>query len=312
MAKFWNLVSQATDGMRPPPPPDAPRRPLALVGGDGRVIADLPCHQCGYDVRGLSIDGSCPECNFPVRHSVRGNVLIYSDPRWLRRVARGAKWMGGAGVIGFIAGVTWVGTFSGLAAIVFLATVATFLAGAWMTTTADPSGIDDARSGRLRLTARSLLIAGLFVAPVAQLRGHVPIPEGMIRTATWLLLACGFGGAIALPLLSAHDPAHARRPTVRGAGAEHPDVAGDSRGRDRVDRLPEHVSRGRAARTEGAAVRAVFAAAGAIGRELAVLIDLPGTRGNASRSSQRRRTVMAGRDGRTRGHYHRVHRACVS
>jgi hypothetical protein len=198
MAKFWNLVSQATGGMRPPPPPDAPRRPLALVGGDGRVIADLPCHQCGYDVRGLSIDGSCPECNFPVRHSVRGNVLIYSDPRWLRRVARGAKWMGWAGVIGFIAGVTWVGTFSGLAAIVFLATVATFLAGAWMTTTADPSGIDDARSGRLRLTARSLLIAGLFVAPVAQLRGHVPIPEGMIRTATWLLLACGFGGAIAL------------------------------------------------------------------------------------------------------------------
>ena len=75
--------------------------------------------------------------------------------------------------------------------------VGAFLRGAWNATTPDPSGIDEQRCAKLSTRARSLLLAGLFAAPVSALRGHVPLPEAMIRLTTSLLLAAGFAGILA-------------------------------------------------------------------------------------------------------------------
>jgi hypothetical protein len=100
-------------------------------------------------------------------------------------------------LIGIILCGGWLFTVSVAVAIGIVAAVIGFLAGAWMATTADPSGIDEARCGVLRVLARTLLCAGLLAAPVSALRGHVRVSEGMIRSATGILIAVGFVGVLA-------------------------------------------------------------------------------------------------------------------
>lgn len=41
------------------------------------LSGSLPCARCRYDLRGLSVMGSCPECNLPVR----ATLLVRVDPR---------------------------------------------------------------------------------------------------------------------------------------------------------------------------------------------------------------------------------------
>ena len=41
------------------------------------LTGDLPCASCGYNLRGLSVRGNCPECGVPVR----ATILARIDPR---------------------------------------------------------------------------------------------------------------------------------------------------------------------------------------------------------------------------------------
>jgi len=52
---------------------------------------DVLCVSCGYNLRGLSADGDCPECGAAIRGSLRGNLLPFSHPRYIGRLARGAS-----------------------------------------------------------------------------------------------------------------------------------------------------------------------------------------------------------------------------
>ena len=52
-----------------------------------RVEGEWPCDGCGYNLRGLSADGRCPECGHAVADSLRATSLFHADPRWLRRLA---------------------------------------------------------------------------------------------------------------------------------------------------------------------------------------------------------------------------------
>jgi hypothetical protein len=36
----------------------------------GEIVCDLPCGKCGYNLRGLMVDGKCPECGESVEESV--------------------------------------------------------------------------------------------------------------------------------------------------------------------------------------------------------------------------------------------------
>ncbi|HUU98821.1 MAG TPA: hypothetical protein VM487_24075 [Phycisphaerae bacterium] len=65
---------------------DGPPCPL---DADGRVATDLPCVNCGYNLRTLSVEGLCPECAHPVRLSLSGQFLRFASPRWVRQLARG-------------------------------------------------------------------------------------------------------------------------------------------------------------------------------------------------------------------------------
>ncbi len=69
-------------GSIPGPPSVEPARAASLT-------TDVPCVQCGYNLRGLPEGGRCPECGTPIARSLRGNLLSTADPAWLERVYRG-------------------------------------------------------------------------------------------------------------------------------------------------------------------------------------------------------------------------------
>lgn len=63
-------------------------RPEAAIP-QGTLDHDRPCLSCGYNLRGLSVSGACPECGTPVERSLRGNLLVYSSPRYVASLHRG-------------------------------------------------------------------------------------------------------------------------------------------------------------------------------------------------------------------------------
>jgi hypothetical protein len=57
------------------------------------IPSDLPCLECGYNLRGLPRYGRCPECGVDVGPSVdrlNARTLADADPRWLRRLSEGS------------------------------------------------------------------------------------------------------------------------------------------------------------------------------------------------------------------------------
>ncbi len=56
----------------------------------GPISIDTPCQSCGYNLRGLSPSGACPECGVPV-HKTTDALLQFRDPTWLRRLRTGAR-----------------------------------------------------------------------------------------------------------------------------------------------------------------------------------------------------------------------------
>src|SRR3954471_9644603 len=75
-------------GQHEPPlavPVSAQLDPMAIV------TSDLNCRRCGYNLRGLTYGGRCPECNVPVAMSAQSDALRYGDPRWLRRLCIGCE-----------------------------------------------------------------------------------------------------------------------------------------------------------------------------------------------------------------------------
>ncbi len=65
--------------------------PERSLDADGTIIVDLPCRDCGYNLRGLHKDARCPECAAPVAESLAGFLLRFAQPEWLERVALGAR-----------------------------------------------------------------------------------------------------------------------------------------------------------------------------------------------------------------------------
>ncbi len=62
--------------------------PRAEAAG-GVVESDRTCTRCSYNLRGLAINGNCPECGAPVADSLRGLLLQYASPEYLQAVGRG-------------------------------------------------------------------------------------------------------------------------------------------------------------------------------------------------------------------------------
>ena len=60
--------------------------------------SDVPCRECGYDLRGLTPPGRCPECGHDLDASLQAHArwvgrFAPPDPAWARQVREGA-WLG--------------------------------------------------------------------------------------------------------------------------------------------------------------------------------------------------------------------------
>lgn len=61
-----------------------------------RLAQNLDCAACAYNLRGLSLEGACPECGRAVRESLPGLGFLRADPRWLKHLATGLGVLMGA------------------------------------------------------------------------------------------------------------------------------------------------------------------------------------------------------------------------
>lgn len=57
-----------------------------------RIDRDLPCARCGYNLRGIPANDTCPECGSPIAYSLHGEWLRYADRHWAKQVLRGLQW----------------------------------------------------------------------------------------------------------------------------------------------------------------------------------------------------------------------------
>ncbi len=178
-------------------------RSVQRFGRPDPIGVDRPCAHCGYNLRGLTPGGVCPECGQPIRIAgparLSGGTLTDAPMPYLRRIAWGGVLIGmAAGVVStaalagaFIARVTGPGPVLGA---LFVSTGAWVL-GVWVVTCerppTDPPAPPDRRLTRLTIAARltqlgwpaailAQVIASRAGAPLADLAGYAGLGMGLI------------------------------------------------------------------------------------------------------------------------------------
>ncbi|MHC4774694.1 MAG: hypothetical protein ACYTBR_05410 [Planctomycetota bacterium] len=196
------------------------KRELAL-DGEGRIAEDLPCRGCGYNLRGHAADARCPECSALVNLSARGDLLPFSDPDWLERLAKGMRLV----LIGLVAAtVLQIGvvatSFATVGSTVFAALTATagllgagssvvVVVGVWWLTTPDPARGDRERALSIRRLTRWCLVAQIAAVPLEVVSptggvgatgagppfGAAFVSLAMAGLAMWLVVLVGYAAA---------------------------------------------------------------------------------------------------------------------
>lgn len=136
------------------------------VASAGVIATDLSCKRCGYNLRGLPETGRCPECAAPIGLAIRGNLLRFSDPDWVARVAHGLRILVWAMVLWVVA-VVAAAALAVLAHPVYahlftLAVSALAFYGTWLVTLPDPSGFGEDPHMSARKAIRIALVFGML------------------------------------------------------------------------------------------------------------------------------------------------------
>lgn len=156
------------------PLPGTLSTPLPPADGSPLTI-DFKCTSCGYNLRGLSPISKCPECAFPVAHSIYGGSLTAGAPQFRSAIINGLTCITYA-VLVFLA-VHWAWLLNRAIEKSVLSDVCTYtsltaqvvmLAGAWLVTSPDTGINADAQPRSAQRTARvaAVIIAALIAVQV--------------------------------------------------------------------------------------------------------------------------------------------------
>lgn len=177
--------------LEPDPASAHPRRDTMIAVLKGR---DAPCLNCGYNLRGLMPDGSCPECGMAIMRSLQGARLRFSDEAYLRALHLGASAIvyvslgEVVGIVGMLViAVILGGVDPALLAGVFLLAQMLRAAGWWAFTTPDPALTSNARGDRVR---RALRVAAVTAAAASvPIFTHTTLVNwGLAAPLAWLAL----------------------------------------------------------------------------------------------------------------------------
>jgi hypothetical protein len=169
--------------------------PFDHTDNQGAIAIDLPCLQCGYNLRGLDPAGRCPECGADIALSTRGDLLRFANPDWLRRVKLGADLMLATILLSLVLGLG----VACLSAVLASATAGIFsifmalaaggcqLAAVFLITTQEPRISLTERQITWRRVLRALAVISLVATAVtaADIAQHIPI----LLQVIWSVLA---------------------------------------------------------------------------------------------------------------------------
>jgi len=165
----------------------------------GPITEDLPCRHCGYNLRGLSEIGACPECGTAIGRSLFSDQLRFSDPVWVRTLASGITWILYGIVLSILLGILSVVISSvipnldprvmtaigGVSSLVILV-------GYWKVTVPEP-GVIEVSGIALHSYVRWTLVSGTVINLTAQSSAMLdPLIVGGITTVGGLIGLAGF------------------------------------------------------------------------------------------------------------------------
>lgn len=172
-----------------------------VLDAEGRLVYDLPCTLCGYNLRGLPPAGTCPECAAAVSQSLRGDRLAYCDRRWLATIRSGLSWLINwlqcLILVGVLTVFDW-GVIRGVAVAPLFALAGGVLGmvGFWLFTSPDPGKQRDARIVRSANLVRYAMVAACWLmAAESFLLGSNPRAAELVRVIQQTLVLVALCGA---------------------------------------------------------------------------------------------------------------------
>jgi hypothetical protein len=182
----------------------------AAAGGTdatSSIEQDTPCRRCGYNLRGLSADGRCPECGTPVGFSLKGDLLRFCDPAWVDTLRRGVKCIVMAVVLGIfgiaVAFAVGLGASSSNAGIAIgggTLVVAMILSavGWWLLTQPDPSGLGEDQYGTARKLIRVSQVVGLLQIALGGLMSAMTFDDATMMAFQAVMVVAIFVGVMGI------------------------------------------------------------------------------------------------------------------
>lgn len=166
-------------------PPTVPGPPVAPAGND---TAGRTCVVCAYSLHGLAPDGLCPECGTPVAHSIRGNLLKYASPEYLKRLHRGVILIQTGIILGVPVAVASALAVPGagaesVAALAGVAVSAVSACGWWLFTELDPGHAATDSGATPRTMIRASVLASIPMAVVSTVADALK-PAGSAASAS--------------------------------------------------------------------------------------------------------------------------------
>jgi hypothetical protein len=174
----------------------------ALVDAHGAVAWDVPCQGCGYNLRGLPAAGQCPECGAPAAASLRGNLLQFSRPEWIRQLSRGARlsmWGAGLTLLTAVVGIPvliFTRRARGLFQLVMIVGRVVGWTGGWLLTEPDPSGKGEDEYGTSRKVIRWCLGLEVGRQVLSLVRNFAPPPIVLLNPLQLAMDVCMVAGVV--------------------------------------------------------------------------------------------------------------------